>query len=113
MYGLFLAAVNLQRSILFEVPHVTTIPGNADAISKAMHKAHDNMKTTVGETSARDFGDVVQVLRQSTKDDILKAFKETHHKYVSVVSSEQLTVIGSNETILIVGNISLLQENVY
>lgn len=76
----FKAAVSRQRSIIFEVPHVTTVPGNAEAITKAMHKAHENMKTIVGESSARDFGDVVQVLRQSTKDDILKAFKETHHK---------------------------------
>jgi len=77
-------AVSRQRSIIFEVPHTTTVPGNADAISKAIHKAHENMKATVGESSARDFGDIVAVLRQSTKDDILKAFKETHHKVMFI-----------------------------
>ena len=78
--GLFVAAVSRHRSIIFEVPHTTTVPGNADAITKAIHKAHESMKTTVGETAARGFGDIVQVLRQSTKEDILKAYSQTSHK---------------------------------
>lgn len=72
--------VNSHRSIIFEAPHITSVPGNADAIAKTVHKAHESMKTTVGENSAREFSNVVQVLRQSTKADILKAYESIHHK---------------------------------
>jgi hypothetical protein len=46
------------------------------AIVDALHKAHEAMPVYVGETAPREFANVVTVLRQSNKDDLLSVFSQ-------------------------------------
>jgi len=77
IFCLFIASGNNPRSLVFEPPHIgNTASSNVATILEELHKAQKAMPDQVGETAAREFANVVTVLRQSNKDDLLSVFNQ-------------------------------------
>ncbi|KAJ9587838.1 hypothetical protein L9F63_018710 [Diploptera punctata] len=67
---------NEVRSIVFEPTHTRIGSGNAAAVVEALHKAHEAMPQYIGETAAKEFSNVVNIVRQTSKDDLLSVYSQ-------------------------------------
>ncbi|XP_066996773.2 apolipophorins [Anabrus simplex] len=71
------ASASTPRSIIFEAPHVkasSATTSNKQAIVDALLAAGESMKVSVGTDSASKFRKLVEVLRDSSKEDILTVY---------------------------------------
>ncbi|XP_012266095.2 apolipophorins [Athalia rosae] len=67
------APVSEPKSIVFESPHIV-VKSSVDAIQKALHATKDSMPDAVNPDAARKFAELIKVLRQSSKNDILTVY---------------------------------------
>ena len=74
IYFSFSVSGTTVRSIVFEPPRAHIGASNAAALVDALHKAHETMPNYVGENSARAFANVVDVVRRTSKEDLLAVY---------------------------------------
>lgn len=69
--------VNEPRSIIFENPHLVNTPkSNVDVILKAVKYVSDTIDKVVGQFTAKSFVNLVKIVRESQKDDLLGVFNQ-------------------------------------
>lgn len=69
--------VSEPRSIIFENPHLVNTPkSNVDIILKAVKYVSDTIDTVVGQFTAKSFVNLVKIVRESQKDDLLGVFNQ-------------------------------------
>lgn len=67
--------VSDPKSIIFENPHlVNTDKSNVNSILAALKEAKKTIDVAVSENSAREFVNLIKILRVSSKDDILTVY---------------------------------------
>lgn len=65
------------RSIIFENPHLVNTPkSNVDTILKAVKYVSDTIDNVVGQYTAKSFVNLVKIIRESQKDDLLGVFNQ-------------------------------------
>ncbi|PSN46736.1 Apolipophorin [Blattella germanica] len=65
-----------QQSIIFHPPNVHPGSGSAASVVDALHKAHQAMPEYVGENAAKEFANVVRVVRHTSKNDLLSVYNQ-------------------------------------
>lgn len=69
--------VSEPRSIIFENPHLVNTPkSNVDTILKAVKYVSDTIDEVVGQFTAKSFVNLVKIIRDSQKDDLLGVFNQ-------------------------------------
>lgn len=70
--------VSKPRTIIFENPHLVPIGTNSDNIIRVLKKTVTHIESHVDSASARDFTDLIRVLRVSNKADMLNVYGQVN-----------------------------------
>ncbi|RZC36402.1 apolipophorin, partial [Asbolus verrucosus] len=71
------AKVDQPRSIIFEDPHPVNAPNaNVNSILAAVKQTAKTIDVTVGEHTAKEFTNLIKILRVSKKDDLLAVYNQ-------------------------------------
>lgn len=66
-----------SKSIIFENPHLVNTPkSNVDVILKSVKYVSDTVESVVGQFTAKSFVNLVKIIRESQKDDLLGVFNQ-------------------------------------
>lgn len=69
--------ISEPRSIIFENPHLVNTPkSNVDVILKAVKYVSETIDQVVGQYTAKSFVNLVKIVRESRKDDLLGVFNQ-------------------------------------
>lgn len=68
------AAVSVPKSLIFEAPHAV-VKSSVEAIEKALQPIHKDDAEAVKPEAARQFSELIRVLRTSSKKDILTIYQ--------------------------------------